>query len=165
MKKALALILSLLVAFSMFAVVAAAEGEATEPAKQTITINFVYQTPGKGGEDDKVVEGKTISTVTVAPGVYVPASVVPEIVTGFKGVAADGKKYKYTFKGWRSSADDQLYYAGTIKFAEDAPAAVTMTAEYAMEDISERQSLWNLIESIFERLNLIFEYFAKVFNW
>ena len=161
MKKALALILSLLVAFSMFAVVASAEGE-----EKTITINFVYQTPGEGGDDAEVVESKAISTVTIAPGVYVPASAVPEIVTEFKGVnKEDGKKYKYTFKGWRSSADDQLYYAGTIKFAEDAPAAVTMTAEYSLEDISERQSFWNLIESIFERINLIFEYFAKVFNW
>lgn len=162
MKKALALILSLLVAFSMFAVVASAEGEAEQ---KTITINFVYQTPGEGGEDAEVVESKAISTVTIAPGVYVPASVVPEVVTGFKGVAADGKKYKYTFKGWRSDADGALYYAGTIKFAEDTPSVVTMTAEYAMEDISERQSFWNLIESIFERINLLFEYFAKVFNF
>jgi len=163
MKKALALVLSLLVAFSMFAVVAAAEGEVSE--SKTITIQFVYQTPGVGGEDSKPDESKTISTVTIAPGVYLPTGVVPEIVNEFKGLGADGKKYKYTFKGWRSSADDKLYYAGTIKFAEDAPAAVTMTAEYSMEDISGRQSLWNLIESIFERLNRIFEYFAKVFNW
>lgn len=165
MKKALALILSLLVAFSMFAVVAAAEGEADASAEKTYTVKFVYQTPSEDGEDGDTGTVSTVKTVKVAPDVLIPASVVPELVTEFKGYADDGKKYKYTFKGWRSSADDQLYYAGTIKFPADAPAEITMTAEYSMEDISERQSFWNLIESIFERINLIFEYFARVFNW
>ena len=27
------------------------------------------------------------------------------------------------------------------------------------------QSFWNFIESIFERINMIFEYFAEIFNW
>ena len=60
MKKALALVLSLLVAFSMFAVVAAAEeaAEAPDPATMvTIQFNYLSET----GET-------TLSTIYVAPG-------------------------------------------------------------------------------------------------
>ena len=163
MKKTLAIILTVLVAFSMLSVAAAATGEA--PAQRTVKITFVYQTPGEN-ENATVGGSETIGEVTIASDLLVPSGAVPEIADKFTGVsAADGKKYEYTFKGWRSSADNELYYAGTMKIPANAPAEVTMTAEYSMKDVSERQSFWNLVESIFERINLIFEYFARVFNW
>ena len=41
----------------------------------------------------------------------------------------------------------------------------TYVAVYSEEDLSDRMTFWNFIESIFERINLIFEYFATVFGW
>ncbi|MBQ6601155.1 MAG: hypothetical protein IIX36_05880 [Clostridia bacterium] len=159
MKKALALVLALLVAFSMFSIATfAAEGD-------TVKINFVYKTPGIDEGNSNPEDASTgINTVTLIKGGYLPADAVPQITEEFEGMI-DGKTYRFTFKGWRSSVDNELYYAGTIHFADDAPDEVTFTAEYAMEDISGRQSFWNFIESLFERINKIFEYFAVIFNW
>ena len=147
MKKTLALVLSLLVAFSMFSVMAAAADQ--------VTVKFIYET-----EDDSEV----IATVIVAPGTQIKPDDVPQIPTEFKA-DKDGKTYKYTFKGWKSSVDGEIYYASGIPTPDGSKATVVYTAEYAVEDYSERQSFWNLVESIFERINLLFEYFATVFNF
>lgn len=150
MKKTLALVLSLLVAFSMFAVVASA-------ADELVTVKFVYQTE----TDSEVIE-----TLQVAPGTPIIPDLVPDITKEFK-TEKDGKTYKHTFKGWKSSVDGGTYYDSGIPTptADQAGKIIVYSAEYAVENYSARQTLWNLIESIFERINLIFEYFATVFNW
>lgn len=140
MKKTLALILAVLVAFSMFTVATfAAEAE-----ENLVTVKFVDS------------DGKEIKTVQVNPGVtltsYVPAN--PE--------KADTDTTSYTFKGWRSSFDGELYFSNTIP---NADYDVTYTAEYSEKDISGNQTLLQFFRSIFERINLIFEYFATIFNF
>ncbi len=139
MKKALALILSLLVAFSMLTVAAFAEGD-------LVTIKFVDS------------DGKGIKTVQVAPGTlmtpYVPEN--PE--------KADTETTRYTFIGWKSSVDtdEEPYSKNTVP---NARVDVTYTATYSEKDISQNQTLWNFIESIFARINLIFQYFAEIFRF
>ncbi|MBE6773346.1 MAG: hypothetical protein IJN68_06385 [Clostridia bacterium] len=145
MKKALSLVLALLVAFSMFAVVASAEGESTEPVK---TVTLVFR-----------VDGEVYQTVEVQAGVPV-TPYTPE-----NPVKQNTDEIRYTFKGWRSTYDGQLYYKSTIPTPDGTEGKITFDAEFSEEDISERQSFWNLIESIFERINKIFQYFAIVFNW
>lgn len=151
MKKTLALVLAMLVAFSMFGMVAAAADE------NLVVVKFVYQT-----ETDTEV----IDTIKVAPGVGITPDLVPDAPNEFK-VEKDGKTYKYTFKGWKSSENQQTYYDSGIPTPTEAQLGKTIvySAEYSVEDYSERQSFWNLIESIFERINMIFEYFATIFNW
>lgn len=146
MKKALALILSLLVAFSMFTVATFAEGEAT-PAEEEL-VNIVF----------KDSDGKVIKTINVAPGTkmtpYVPAN--PE--------KADTETTRYTFAGWKSSVDtdEEPYAKNTVP---DARVDVVYTATYTEKDISQNQTFWNFIESIFARINLLFQYFAEIFRF
>lgn len=141
MKKALSLALALLVAFSMFSVVAAAAGE-------TVKVTFIIS------EDPFVAE-----VVEVQPGTvmtpYTPAN--PE--------RADTETTRYTFKGWRSSLNGNLYFESSIPTPDGSVSEIVYTAEFSEKDISGNQSFWNFVESIFERINLIFEYFAAIFNW
>ncbi len=146
MKKALSVALALLVALSMFSVMAFAEA-----AEAPITVIFK-------------VDGVVVKEVNVASGTvltpYVPDDPVRQ----------DTDTERYTFKGWKAEeGDDNLYYRNTFPKATLAEGETSKTiiynAEFAVEDISGRQSLWNFIESLFERLNLLFEYFATIFNW
>ena len=167
MKKTLAIVLSLLVAFSMFTVMVSAANEPTEEEKKTLVeITFVYQI-----EDKEEVIDRT----WVAPGTPIASDAyVPDVPDSFKRTVKDEngneKEYKYTFKGWRLVAADgkgDLYYDSTLPTptAEYAGKVIVFNAEYSVEDYSERQSFWNLVESIFERINKIFEYFATIFKW
>lgn len=146
MKKALAVLLSVLAIFSMFSVVAFAE-DATEAT--LVTVEYY---------DD---EGKLIKKLEVAPGTkldgLVPANPVKQ----------DTDTTRYIFKGWRCEFDGVLYYENTqVVFQSCEPGStLVFRAEFSEENIESRQTFWNLIESIFERLNLIFAYFAKVFEW
>lgn len=148
MKKTLAVLLSVLVAFSMFAVVAS--------AADTVKVTFV-----NGGE--------TIKELTVAAGTAIIPDLVPEVAREYKAEVTDENgntaEYKYTFKGWKSSVDGNIYYDSGIPTPDGSVASITYTAEYSAENYSERQSFWNFIESIFERLNMLFEYFATIFNF
>lgn len=159
MKKALALVLSLLVAFSMFAVAASAASEEVLPTAEKVTIVFK--------DADKVIK-----VIVVEPGTGIVPDLVPELEKEFMTEYVDSEtgktiKEKHTFKGWKSSVDGGIHYDSGIPTptVEQENTIIYYTAEYMVEDYSERQSFWNLIESIFERLNLIFEYFATVFNW
>lgn len=152
MKKTLAVVLALLVAFSMFGVAAAAaDGQAT-PAK--VTVYFM------NGDD-------FIKTVGVDSVANFNADLFPTVAEKYEAeekVDGETKTYRYTFKGWKSNIDGQYYYPGTFQKHAEAEVII-LTAEYAKEDISGRQSFWNLVESIFARINLIFEYFATIFNF
>lgn len=146
MKKTLALILSLLVAFSMFTVATFAEDETTSTQEELVTIRFVDS------------DGRDIKTVQVRPGTtmtpYVPEN--PE--------KADTEDTRYTFVGWKSSVDTNVnpYSKNTVP---DARVDVTYTATYSEKDISENQTFWNFIQSIFARINLLFQYFAEIFRF
>lgn len=161
MKKTLALVLALLVAFSMFSVVSfAADGEATVPQeKAPITVIFI-------------VDGNVVQEISVQDGTiltpYVPAPPEKADTEMRDPETNEIKKIRYTFKGWKTEGDDNLYHNNTFPVAKLDGAetrTIIYTAEFSEKDISDRQSFWNFIESIFERINLLFEYFATVFNW
>ncbi len=144
MKKALSVLLSMLVIFSMLGVVAYAEGE-----ENLVTVEYYN-------------EGSLIKTVKVAPG-----TIIDEYVPANPSKPATETE-EYIFKGWRCDLDNKLYYEETVQYIfEDCEAGSTVRfyAEYSVKDIGSRQSFWNFIESIFERINLIFQYFAKIFEW
>lgn len=145
MKKALALALSLLVALSMFSVVSFA-------ASDYVKVTFV-----NGGE--------VVKTIEVAADTSITPDLIPAVETEYFTDGEDGARFKHTFKGWKSSVDGKIWHNGTIPAPDGSVASITYTAEYSVEDYSERQSFWNFIESIFERINLLFEYFATIFNF
>lgn len=164
MKKTLAIVLSLLVAFSMFTVMGmAADEPSADGLEGLVKVTFVY-----GTEEDKEV----IETIYVAPGTAIASDeYVPAVPTSFFRTTTDENgnesKFKYTFKGWKSSVDGAIYYPAQLPTttAEDAGKLIVYSAEYSVEDYSERQSFWNFIESLFERINKLFEYFATIFNF
>jgi hypothetical protein len=140
MKKALALLLSVLVALSMFSVAAfATEG--------LVKITFLAD------------DGTTIKKVLeVNPG----AIFTGDIPANPEAPVNPEEGYEYTFAGWRSSLDDKLYYEGTMNPASED---VTYTAEFTSKKVKETQSFFKFLESIFERINLIFQYFAEIFRF
>ncbi len=147
MKKALAVLLSVLVIFSMLGVVASAEDINTE---DHVTVEYY--------DDD----GKQIKVFYVLPGTIID-SYVPE-----NPVKQDTETERYIFKGWRCDFDGELYYKNTVQYVFEeceAGSVIKFHAEYSVENIEERQTFWNFIESIFERINLLFQYFAKIFEW
>lgn len=147
MKKALSVLLSVLVVLSMFSVMAFAE-DAQAPAQSLVTVKFVDD-DGTTIIKELQVEAGTILTK------YAPENPVKPDVEG---------KTEYTFKGWVAE-DGTLYYANTLPTPDGSDLEVIFTASYSAKDVSGFQSLWNLIESIFERINLIFQYFATIFGW
>lgn len=146
MKKTLALVLTLLIAFSMFSVAASAA---------SVEVVFV-----NGGEVIKVV---TVDSENSFDASLFP-TVTEQYETDEKQEDGSTKTYRYTFKGWKDAKTGAIYYPGTFD-VDGSVANVTLEAQYVKEDISGRQSFWNLIESIFARINLIFEYFATIFNF
>ena len=151
MKKALSIVLALLVAFSMFGVMAfATTGETTE-AEPPITV--IFKVDGEVYRELKVNSGDFIT-------LYIKEYPAKE----------ETDTTRYTFEGWMTEGDETLYKgysalpAPTLAEGETTKTIVYEAVFYE-EDLSERQSFLNFIEILFERLNTLFEYFATIFNF
>lgn len=144
MKKALSVLLSMLMIFSMVGVMAFAEGEIESEA----TVHVVFY-----DEDEQTI----LHDLMVKPGQHLgPLVVNPE--------KAETETTRYIFKGWKGE-DGEVYYDSTLPDPTGEDTEIIYVAEYSTEDLTQRQTFWNLIESIFERLNLIFQYFAEIFGF
>ncbi len=151
MKKALSVLLAVLVAFSMCSVFAFAADEQTP-----ITVRFIN-------------DGKPIKEVSVQNGAILTSS-TPDNPT-----KESTETTKYVFAGWQAQdeagnvLDETLYQKSTIPSPYLAEGETTKTicyvAIYTEKDITGNQSLLAFIQSIFARLNMIFEYFAKIFGF
>lgn len=163
MKKTLALILTVLVAFSMFTFATFAE-ETTDDI--LVTVEFVDG------------NGAVIVTEHLKPGAALKP-IVPE-----NPVKEDTAEHKYTFEGWVSNIpgdvdannEPNLYYQNTVPnlpnaeemkeiYAANSDFKVVFTATYLEEDVKAGQNLLQFFKSIFDRINLIFQYFATIFDF
>ncbi len=152
MKKALAILLSVLVLFSMCSVMAFAGTADPTP----ITIKFV--------DGDKVIKEIAVKNGEILTP-YAPEN--PE--------KPDTETTRYTFAGWQAQdttgeiLDETLYQKSTLPspyLAEDEAAkTIIYKAVYTEKDIEGNQTFWSFIASIFERFNLLFEYFAEIFGF
>ena len=144
MKKILALVLAVLVALSVFAVATFAVGE-------EVTVQF------KNGDDVLITEKMIVGEGDLSA--LVPANPTKEST-------AD---YNYIFKGWQLEGDTsgQLYQKNTINnpTEDDAGKTLIYVAVYAQDEIHETITFWNLVESIFARINSIFRYLASIFRF
>ena len=148
MKKALSVVLAMLMVFSMVGVMAFATDETATETKY-VTYKFLNDDGTLIKEFQMAVDSNVVIT-----------TLVPE-----EPVKAETEDTRYLFKYWVDK-DGTIYYRSTIKNpTADTPDEVVLTAVYSEEDISGRQSFWSLVESIFERINRIFEYFAAIFEW
>lgn len=139
MKKALSLVLAMLVLFSMTAFMASAE-------ENLVSVKFY--------NDEAVV-----FEAQLAPG----ANLVEYKIENPSKTATETTEY--TFKGWECNLDGKLYYENTLPVVPEGVTEIIFTAKYSESDVEVRQTFWNLVESIFNRINLIFQYFATIFGW
>ena len=147
MKKTLSLILAVLLLFSV--------GAMSVSAANLVTVNFVV--------DDVIVY--TIETL--------PEEIfVDRLQQGEQAlktpVKAPDETYEYTFKYWECKELGVTATTGNIPAvgdpAEGHPSVITYEAVFAKEEIRQTQSFFKFLETIFARINMIFEYFAKVFE-
>ncbi|MGN1444065.1 MAG: InlB B-repeat-containing protein [Acutalibacteraceae bacterium] len=141
MKKALSLLLSVLMIFSCMTVAVFAENETPDPAVY-YTIKFVDW------------DGTVLQSEPVAAGEVVAAPANPTR-------ASEDKNVEYVFKGWSADGGNTIYHAGTIPIAT---GDATYTAIYAENKKSDNLTFWQLVQSIFARINKIFEYFYEIFG-
>lgn len=146
MKKTLSFILAILMLFSTCSVLAFADDEEIPDGMFAITFADY--------------DGRVIETRYVAAGNRVKA---PENPTRASVESQDNLyRYDYTFKGWSADSGKTLYHQNTI------PEATENVIYYAV--YSEQRSeikpltLMKLIQSIFARINAIFEYFSRIFT-
>lgn len=140
MKKIIAVLLSVLMLFSAVSVVCFAEGE-TEGPMTYYTITFVDY------------DGEVLGTRKIVENGIIDAPENP--------VRENTKEVEYTFKGWSSDGGVTTYAPKTLPLAT---GDITYTAIYAEEKIENTFTFWNLVQSIFARINMIFEYFFNIFE-
>lgn len=142
MKKALSVFLAVLMIFTAFgAVMAYAEdGDA-----EIYTIIF--------NDED----GTLIATREVP---YYDVVKAPKNPTKADTVNEDGKTVTYTFEGWNDGESDVIYHASTIPVAT---ADKTYTAVYSAQVEGDNLTLMAFFRSVFARINIIFEYFYRLF--
>lgn len=136
MKKALSLLLTVLMLFTIGAVTlaGAAEGD-------VYTVRFVNY------------DGTELAVRTVTEGSIVKA---PENPT-----REATETIEYVFKGWSADGGKTCYHESTIPLAT---SDVTYTAVYGEQKIDNSMTFWQFIQSIFDRINAIFEYFDRIFS-
>ena len=157
MKKALAVLLSVLVAFSMFTVMtfAADSTDASTP------ITVVFYVDDNIDREIKVKDGEILTP-------YAPEN----------PTKASTETTKYTFAGWQlcqmregklEVIDEALYQKSTLPAPRLAEGETTKTiyykASFAEKEVSGGQTLLGFFASIFARFNKLFQYFAEVFGF
>lgn len=146
MKKALSILLSVLVVLSMFGMVAAAED--IPVSEDIVDVKFM-------------VDEQVIYELQVKPGIIfvsrLDALGVPE--------KESTETTKYTFMYWENEHGNH-FTTGNIPAVDEnfEGEEIIYKAVFAEEDIVENQSFFKFLQTIFERINMIFEYFAKVFE-
>ena len=142
MKKLIAVLLSVLMLFSLVSVVAVAADDEEEPTVYLIVF--------------KDYDGTVLSEQNVEEGRFPQQPDVPKR-------EADENGTTYVFIGWRSSLDEQVYKAAATVPA--ATANATYTATYQEDPVEEvGTTILGFLASVFARMNRIFEQIAKVFE-
>ena len=176
MKKALSVVLSLLVILSAFGMFAAAEEEATTTAPEykdgiATILFFLDEEDVKFDENDKVIQDNAIHKIMAMPG----EPVVERLENGDEAITIPTKtdpekKVNYIFECWKNYKTGERRDTSGIPAVPKAAAGeeqiteVIYVAVFAEEDIMETQTFWAFVQTIFARINMIFEYFAKVFE-
>lgn len=170
MKKVLAVMLSVLMLFSCFAVAAFAEGGEEIKNPVVVTVKFkTYDADGNGEADDGVVakvfeKDAAIESAVMQEWLYdMPREFSVDYEVTEDGYTRTETK-TYTFKYFTKEGDESgetYYFGSTDAITEDT----VFVAQYKIEDTIDYVTFWELVESIFARINRIFEYFAAIFNF
>ena len=147
MKKIIAVLLAVMMLFSVMAVaVFAADGDAA------VTYLIVF----------KDYDGTTIDTQIVEEGQF------PRQPVGVPSRPAEGDT-TYTFTGWKSSLDEKVYKAAATVPAATADTTYTATYQAKTPEENDNVTVLGFLASVFSRINRIFEQITKYFqdmkNW
>ena len=168
MKKVVSILLAALMLVSCFGMMAFAEGEAE--AVEKVYASVIYLIPGNGEAEEvqigpkEVVKGEPISAAEMEAWLF-------DMPREFKydyNITEDGytrtETRTYTFKGFSKQGEegDTLYYFGSTGPIEENTVFV---AEYKITDTVDNVTFWEFIQSIFARFNVIFRYFAEIFDF
>ncbi|MBR2079475.1 MAG: hypothetical protein IJ962_04590 [Clostridia bacterium] len=164
MKKLISVLLAAIMLVSCFGVMAFAEGE------ETAYVYVSYLVVENGEVVEATIGPKQVTKGQPIPGAEMEAWLfdMPREFSDDYQVTEDGytrtETKTYTFKGFTKKGDEsgQLYYFGsTDEITEDT----VFVAQYKIEDTIEFVTFWELVQSIFARINRIFEYFAEIFKF
>ncbi|MCM1543885.1 MAG: hypothetical protein NC110_01185 [Ruminococcus sp.] len=143
MKKVVALLLSVLMIFSAFGMTLAfAADEANAQGDgEVYTVIFADY------------DGTIISKADYTFGQVIEVPDNPS--------RASTEENEYIFQGWSNGKEDKFYQKQTVPNAfED----VTYTAVYFERAIVKSPNFWQLIQSIFARINAMLEYITRIFT-
>ncbi|MBQ8028064.1 MAG: hypothetical protein IJ262_01510 [Clostridia bacterium] len=166
MKKTISVLLSVLMIFSVCSVMlAAAEGT-------TYTATFI-DWDGSPIEFVDVDGNKIGNSVEAAEGDIIKAPANPTRESDYAEInGVDREQTRYTWKGWAvvtgTDSEGNYVYDDSVYYHQNSlplvSGNVTYIAVYSSEDVSGNQTFFQFIQSIFYRLNLIFEYFFTIFD-
>lgn len=169
MKKVLSVLLAALMLVSCFGMMAFAEGGAE--IKDPVYVTVKYLALNENGDAQEYTTGPKV----VEKGAAVPAAVMEEWLLDMPRefsddyeVTEDGytrtETKTYTFKGFVKEGDEsgQLYYFGST---DTIDSNTVFVAQYKIEDTIDYVTFWELVQSIFARINRIFEYFSEIFGF
>ena len=172
MKKVLSVFLAALMLFTCFGVMAYAEEPSTS---KTVIITFKYlvaNADGTGTEErvvkmEKAFENDNGAVITSGQMDHYLADMPKEFSYSYDAEDFPPRKESrtYKFKYFVSEKDPsfKLDFRGSDKtvFTEDT----VFVADYAIDDTGEYTTFWEFIQSIFARINVIFEYFSQIFGF
>ncbi len=172
MKKVLSVFLAALMLFSCFGVMAYAEDAETS---KTVTITFKYLIPngsGTGTEErvvkmERVLENNNGAVITSGQMDYYLDAMPREFSYSYDAEDFPPRKESKTYKFMHFVSEKDPSFkinfagSGTRVFTEDT----VFVAEYEIEDTGEYSTFWEFVQSIFARINLIFEYFSEIFGF
>ena len=140
MKTVISVVLAVIMLTSMLAI---GFVHAEDAAETTYTVTFVNYDGTVLSQDNTYKTGEII--------------IGPEYPTR---ESTDTMEYK--FKGWQDSRDGKIDSNGTFLLVGEED--VTFTAVFVESEKPERVTIMSFIASLFQRLNMIFEYFSKIFG-
>ena len=166
MKKLISVLLAAIMLVSCFSVMAFATEE-TNLAYVSVVYRYVDE---NGNEAEATVGPKSVVKGNVIPAAEMEAWLLdmPREFSYDYQITEDGytrtETRTFTFKGFAKQGDESgtLYYFGsTDEITEDT----VFVAQYKIEDTVDFVTFWELVQSIFARINLIFEYFAEILGF
>ena len=165
MKKVVSVLLAMLMVFSCFGVMAFAEdGEQVEVRVEYLKLNEEGKAETFTTKTKLIDKGAEISSAEMQEWLYdMPREFSEDYEVTEDGYTRTETK-TYTFKGFVKAGDEsgQLYYFGSTGEINENTVFV---AQYVIKDTIDTVTFWELVQSIFARINRIFEYFNAIFNF
>lgn len=175
MKKVLSVFLAALMLFSCFGVMTyAADGdEIKEPGE--VTFRYLVNTYDENGEPNGVEYYDQVQVIENN------SVITSEQMNTWLLLMPKEASYQYTVEEYSTSRKETMSYTFmyfTVEGLEDGTRytfegtgadtiadGTVFVAQYEEKDTGDTTTFWEFVQSVFARINMIFEYFAAIFNF